>query len=320
MTAIRSLAEPVTRKSGALGVHSIDHFHLAVPDAAAAQQFYGSFGLETRNEQGTLNLYTEGHPHSWGSLTEGPRKSLGHISFGAFEEDLPRFRERLETMGIDLLDPPRGFESNGLWFRDCDGTLLEIRAAEKRTPDTKAAADNPPGKPGIANAPSRSKAPLVRPHRLAHILVFTRNVPNTLKFYSEVLGLRLSDRAGDMVGFMHGIHGSDHHLIAFLKSEAPGLHHLSWDAGSIQAIGLGAMQMAGKGYAAGWGLGRHVLGSNYFHYVRDPWGSYCEYASDIDYIPADADWRSGDHPPEDSFYVWGPEPPKDFAVNYEAAS
>jgi catechol 2,3-dioxygenase len=109
-------------------------------------------------------------------------------------------------------------------------------------------------------------------------------------------------------------------LLAFLKSEAPGLHHLSWDAGSIQAIGLGAMQMAGKGYRAGWGLGRHVLGSNYFHYVRDPWGSYCEYASDIDYIPADVDWQSGDHPPEDSFYVWGPEPPEDFAVNYEAAS
>jgi hypothetical protein len=132
-------------------------------------------------------------------LTEGRRKSLSHISFGAFEEDFPRFRERLEAMGIDLLDPPRGFESNGLWFCDCDG-----------------------------------------------------------------------------------------------------------------------MQMAAKGYTSGWGLGRHVLGSNYFHYVRDPWGSYCEYASDIDYIPADVDWRSGDHPPEDSFYVWVPEPPKDFAVNYEA--
>src|SRR5258706_1627527 len=218
MTAIRSLAEPKSRRPEALGVHSIDHFSLSIPDVAAAQKFYGTFGLDTRNERWKLNLYTEGHPDPLGSLTDGRRKSLGHISFGAFEEDFPRFRERLEAMGIDLLDPPRGFESNGLWFRDCDGTLLEIRAAEKRTPNSKPAADNPPGIPGIANAPNRSKAPLVRPRRLAHILTFTRNIPNTLKFYGEVLGLALSDPAADMIGFMHGIHGSDHHLIAFLKS------------------------------------------------------------------------------------------------------
>jgi Glyoxalase/Bleomycin resistance protein/Dioxygenase superfamily len=119
---------------------------------------------------------------------------------------------------------------------------------------------------------------------------------------------------------MHAIHGSDHHVIAFVKAEGPGLHHLSWDVPSINEIGLGAMQMADKGYRAGWGLGRHVLGSNYFHYVRDPWGSYSEYSSDVDYIPADHDWKSGDHPPEDSFYVWGPNPPEDFAFNHEFAS
>ena len=148
--------------------------------------------------------------------------------------------------------------------------------------------------------------------------MFTRDIPQAIKFYGEVLGLRLSDRSGDMIAFMHGIHGSDHHVIAFVKSEGPGLHHLSWDVPSINDIGIGAMQMADKGFTAGWGLGRHVLGSNYFHYVRDPWGSYAEYSSDVDYIPVDHDWKSGDHPPEDSFYVWGPVPPQDFAFNHEA--
>ena len=152
------------------------------------------------------------------------------------------------------------------------------------------------------------------------MLVFTRDIPATIKFYSETLGLRLSDRSGDMIAFMHGIHGSDHHMIAFVKADGPGLHHLSWDVPSINQIGLGAMQMADKGYVAGWGMGRHVLGSNYFHYVRDPWGSYAEYSSDIDYIPVDHDWKSGDHPPEDSFYVWGPTPPADFAFNHEIAA
>jgi catechol 2,3-dioxygenase len=61
-----------------------------------------------------------------------------------------------------------------------------------------------------------------------------------------------------------------------------------------------------------------VLGSNFFHYVQDPWGSFCEYSSDIDYIPKTTQWEAGDHAPEDSFYLWGPNPPDDFVTNYEA--
>ena len=87
---------------------------------------------------------------------------------------------------------------------------------------------------------------------------------------------------------------------------------------SLNDIGLGAMQMAGHGYVDGWGLGRHVLGSNYFHYVRDPWGSYCEYSSDMDYIPANYPWVARDHEAEDAFYVWGPKPPADWTHNHEA--
>jgi len=177
----------------------------------------------------------------------------------------------------------------------------------------------PSSPPGAQGSHPRSKAPFVRPRRLAHILLFSSDVLRSIAFYSRVLGLRLSDRSGDGVAFMHGIHGSDHHMIALAKSGGPGLHHLSWDVGSIHEVGLGAMQMADKGYSDGWGMGRHVLGSNYFHYVRDPWGSYSEYSSDIDYIPVDFDWEAADHPGHDAFYVWGPTPPADFIVNHELA-
>jgi hypothetical protein len=71
------------------------------------------------------------------------------------------------------------------------------------------------------------------------------------------------------------------------------------------------------GYAHGWGVGRHVLGSNYFYYVRDPWGSYAEYTFDIDFVPHDVDWLPADHPPEDSLYVWRPALPEDFITNHE---
>jgi hypothetical protein len=55
----------------------------------------------------------------------------------------------------------------------------------------------------------------------------------------------------------------------------------------------------------GWGLGWHVLGSNYFHYVQDPWGSFSEYSCDIDYIPRTQAWQAGYHKPEDALSLWG---------------
>ena len=149
MTQIRSMTQPVARRPGELGVHSLDHFNFAVPDVAEAEKFYGLFGLNTKEEGGKLGLYTHGHPHRWGVVSEGPRKRFTYVSFGAFEDDMPRFRERLEKLRIDRLDPPKGFEFNGLWFRDPDGTLVEIRVAEKSSPNAKATFEMKGGDVGL---------------------------------------------------------------------------------------------------------------------------------------------------------------------------
>ena len=318
MTQIRSIVTP-TRRPGELGVHSLNTFVVETPDLAVAERFYTSFGLDLAEQGSGFELRTDGYANPWATVVDGPRRRLHHLSFGAFEDDLSRFKAHLDSLGVARLDPPTGFESNGLWFRDQDGTLVEIRVAEKTSPNSKAPAQFPTTPGGEAAAPKRSQAGFVKPKRLAHILLFTRNVGKAIDFYSRVLGLRLSDRSGDQIAFMHGMHGSDHHMVAFVKSEGPGLHHTSWDVPGVNDVGLGAMQMADRGFSAGWGLGRHVLGSNYFHYVRDPWGSYAEYSCDIDYIPVDVDWQAGDHEGQDAFYVWGPTPPPDFAVNHELA-
>ena len=308
-----------TRRPGALGVHSLDLVDVTVPDLRPAADFYRAFGLDVREEGNALALYTSGHAHRWARFTEAKEKRLSRLTFGAFADDMERFRQRLRERGITPIDPPRGAEADGLWLRDPDGLAIEIRVAEKSSPSDKAPMTMVSAPAGTAAAPSRSRAGLVRPRRLSHALLFSSDIGRSIGFYQDVLGLRLSDRSGDGIAFLHGIHGSDHHMVAFARSGGNGLHHLSWDVASIDEIGLGAMQMADKGFSAGWGLGRHVLGSNYFHYVRDPWGSWCEYSADIDYVPADHDWTSGDHPAEDAFYVWGPNPPADFVVNHEAA-
>jgi catechol 2,3-dioxygenase-like lactoylglutathione lyase family enzyme len=315
MTAMRGQIA-ATDDPDALGVHSLDHFTLAVPDLGEASAFYGAFGLDLKTKDNTLALHTFGHDHAWGLMIEGPRKALHHLSFGCFADDLPRLKARIEHADVRLIDPPPGFASNGFWFRDPAGALIEVKVAPKVTPAHKTGFSFTSSPEGVAAATVRAKAPAVRPRRLSHVLAFTPDLEGSVRFYSATLGLRLSDRSG-MVAFMHGIHGSDHHILAFVKSNASGFHHCSWDVGRIDDIGLGAVNMADKGFARGWGLGRHVLGSNYFHYVRDPWGSYSEYSCDIDFIPSTQRWEAGEHKDEDSFYQWGPVPPEDFAFNYE---
>ncbi len=319
MTAIGGKVA-IVKRPGELGVHSMDTFNMVVPNLRVAEDFYKTFGLDVREEGNTLGIYTFGSSHRWASVAEAKHKKLNFLSFAVFEEDFEPMKKRIESQGVRLMDAPPGFDSNGIWFRDHNDVLVEVKVAAKTSPNEKMDFVMKSGPAGVAAAPQRSKATKVRPTRLAHVLCFTVDVPKAIDFYSRVLGLRLSDRSGDGICFMHGIHGSDHHLVAFAKSNAPGLHHCSWDVGDINEIGKGAMQMADKGFTKGWGVGRHVLGSNYFHYVRDPWGSYSEYSADIDYIPSTCDWDHGDYPPEDSIYLWGPELPKDFIVNYEVQS
>jgi len=160
----------------------------------------------------------------------------------------------------------------------------------------------------------------VRPRRLGHTLRFTSDIDRQIDFYTRVLGLRLSDRSRNVVGFLHCEGGSDHHILAFLASDRPGYHHASFEVANIDEIGLGASRLLDKGYGYGWGLGRHVLGSNFFFYIRDPWNGLAEYFCDIDYIPADAQWDTRDWPPQDALYAWGPHVPDDFARNFEGGN
>ena len=310
-------APTMPRRPNALGVHSLNGFVFTVPDLAPAEAFYRSFGLDARRDGNRLDLYTHGHPHRWGSVYEnGEPKRLQYVSFAAYADDFDALTQRLRSAGA--ADPHPLSDGEGVWTRDADGTAIQVVVGPKVSPAVKTDDTRiPPPLPGKGAAPGRSAAGPVRPRRLSHVLLFAQDVSRQVAFYERVLGLRLADRSGEIIAFMHGPHGSDHHMIAFAKSEGPGLHHSSWDVGRFDDVGLGAELMKGKGYDHGWGVGRHVVGSNYFYYVQDPWGSWAEYSYDIDFIPADVDWAAADHPPEDSFYVWGPKVPDDFVTNRE---
>lgn len=305
------------RRPNVLGVHSIDHFALDVPDLDEARRFYTLFGLDVRDADGALELYARDNPHRWAVLTRGDAKRLRYLSFGIFADEVEAFRRHLESQGARFIDAPAGAESNGIWFEGFDRLPVNLRVGDKKTADEKSRFGFTSSEPGKSGAIPNSKAPKVHPRRLSHFALFATDVNAAIDYYERMLGLRLSDKSEPAVAFLHGVHGSDHHLLALVLSDHRGMHHNSWDVGSVLEVGLGGTTMARNGYEKGWGLGQHVLGANYFYYVRDPWGSYSEYSADIDYIPHDVDWQAANHAPEDSLFLWGPNPDPEFIQNHE---
>jgi hypothetical protein len=309
------------RREGAVAVHSLHRFVFTVPDLDVAAAFYADFGLDVRRTGGRLDLHTFGHEHRWGSIYEahGPKR-LQYVSFGAYADDYDRIAERVKGLGIAGTGPHpladedgdvvrRSRRHAGAACRRRARLLLRKRSSRPLARAWQAAAPHRHGQRPARSGRGGSRtsccsAPTCR-DRCGSIR--TRS------------GCGLSDHSGEIIAFLHGAHASDHHLIAFAKSDGAGLHHSSWDVATFDEVGLGMQQMIDRGHAHGWGVGRHVLGSNYFRYIRDPWGSFAEYSYDIDFIPATIDWQAKDHPPEDSFYVWGPPVPDDFIINHETA-
>lgn len=309
---------PNSRRRDRLGVHSIGEFHMTVPSLADAEKFYSTFGLRVSREGAGLALRAHGSDHVWGRLSEGPKKRFDRLTLHCFEDEAEKLYAHIIAQGAPRAEAPAGADPTGLWIRDPDGILIQVRPGPKTTPDAADYHQPPAPVIGTRNAPYRSQVRPAMPQRLSHILRMTPAVQKQIDFCTRVLGLRLSDRSGENVAFLHAPHGSDHHVLAFAMGPGVALHHLSWDVPTIEDVGNGMSRMQAAGYTMGWGVGRHVLGSNYFYYAQDPWGSWCEFSATIDYIPAEMDWEALDHPPEDAFYLWGPPIDPIFFANSEA--
>jgi len=300
-----------------LRVRGLLSYGLQVPALEAAQEFHGAFGLQVLDRGGGCAVVRcDGREQDQAVLVEGPVKRLHHVAFAVDPGSLPEWRVRLTALGVGLVDGPAEVPG-GLWLRDHEGNLIALRDEEPAAWRGFAGADLRRPNFGdrverVGSARWRTADAAPRPRRLGHVLVFSTDLAASERFGAQVLGLRVSDRARGVATFMNCGPG-DHHVYGFVRGPRPGLHHSSWEVADLDEMVVGARSMADAGYRQGWGLGRHTLGSNLFHYVQDPWGSWIEYFTDMDRITEG--WRAGDWdcPP----YVWGPRMPADFLVNRE---
>lgn len=301
-----------------VGIHSINHFGLDLPDLDESERFLTRFGLRVERKPAELLVRASNSEHVWVKVLQGERKRLAFISLGCYEEDYSAIKAQIIDAGGRESAPHSHGSPDGFWFHDPDGRLIQLRVGPKMMPDCKApmADGNVPA--GVQGASIRNNARTVKPTRLAHLLLWSADVDKSLDFFERGLGMILADRSADIVAFTYARHGCDHHLLALIKGPGIGIHHSSWDLPGIEDVGLGKNQMWTGGYTMHWGVGRHCLGSNYFNYVRDNDGTWWEYNCHIDYIPKGMHWDGGDVDPENSLYLWGPDLPEEFRVYNEA--
>ncbi|ABB06695.1 VOC family protein [Burkholderia lata] len=127
----------------------------------------------------------------------------------------------------------------------------------------------------------------LRPRRLGHMVLMVRDIHRSAKFYTEVMGLKVSDWIGDQMVFLRA--GTDHHDLALAqlpkdspdfddlpRYSRPGLEHFSYLVDSVEEMERSVKVLQSHGVEIVRGIGRHGPGDNFFLVFKDPDGNNVE--------------------------------------------
>ena len=112
---------------------------------------------------------------------------------------------------------------------------------------------------------------------LGHILVYARNLDDTVRFYRDLLGFRVSDftevrTSGGKVrlAFLHC--NPRHHSIAILETPASPkrINHIMFECNSLDDVGSGRDLCLGHGVPIAIDLGRHMNDHVVSFYMANP--------------------------------------------------
>jgi catechol 2,3-dioxygenase-like lactoylglutathione lyase family enzyme len=290
-----------------MALHQLSSVTIGVPDPESAVPFYTEFGLEAHNDGAFSSI--EGGRQLF--LVDAPTRRLIEMVVGVDDrDDLTRAERALRAAGHS----PDADDQQLRVVEPDTRVRVVLRVATRLVQaSTNAGIYNGPGR--TERSALRSSAVLrsdaVRPRKLGHVVVTSTNVAATSTFFADLIGFKVSDFIGDVGVFLRC--STDHHNLLVLKAPVAYPHHTAWQVDDVDEVGRGGFAMIeGNPERHVWGLGRHHAGSNFFWYLKDPAGNYCEYYADLDSIPDDVDWLAESHPGHLGLYNWGPPPPPAF--------
>ncbi|MBA2284477.1 MAG: VOC family protein [Ktedonobacteraceae bacterium] len=267
----------------------LDHFQLMSEAPERLVAFY----------QDVMNMTSEAIDRDrW--LCQGPKRRLlieqggsNTLGFGAYRcetpEDLSALRHRLLKQEVPLEPSPSPlFSAEAFSFTDPDGNRLVFGLAGPRP-------DHSGSVPALAG-------------RLQHLVVASEDAGSLVRFYSDVVGLTISDTMLDgealAACWMRADEDREHHSFAVFRTAKQGIDHHSYEVGDWMLIRDWADYLASKGVKLVWGPGRHGPGNNLFIFVLDPDGNRIELSAELEMV--DPDRPAGIWPKEpDTLNRWG---------------
>lgn len=178
---------------------------------------------------------------------------------------------------------------------DDDGNALFFRVSQRRPYEAGGYAHNVAGHK-VERFNERVNFDDHSPARqMGHVVYWTKDPKESIKFYRDRLGFRITDSFRDNMGVFARAQGhSDHHSIFLMRhDELPAsFQHAEFTFGDAQDVFAGGYKLDQAGYATARGPGRFELGSNWYWYFKSPMGGAFELGADMDQI--DDDWVPGE--------------------------
>ncbi|MEV0630668.1 VOC family protein [Nonomuraea wenchangensis] len=259
------------------------HVGIAMPDLDRQLAFYRDlWGLTpVADDTGVHFLAAEGSPEQYVvRLRKDDQKRLDLVSFGAASvEDVHTLCERLRTAGVRIISEPDDVDTPGggygFRFFDCDGRVIEV--------STDVA----------TRAFRRIEEHESIPVRLSHFVINSANPEQTVAWYVEHLGFKLSDSLcmGDRGEFMWFLRCNDwHHSLAVSRGPHHAVNHISFELRGLDEYMRGTGRLLRAGVQKIWGPGRHKAGDNTYSYFFDKAGNTVEYTTELQLVDWD-EWH-----------------------------
>lgn len=276
-------------------VNEIRYVGYGVQDFATERAFYADdWGLvEVNATDDTAWFKTQGHDeHHVVRLHQSPSNCVEVIALAADSAaDVDALHGKVSDAGCQIIHEPRELTAPGggygFRFFSPEGLPFEISSDVKRL----------------------DKREMERwegvPVKISHIVLHSPNHHEMVKFFTDVLGFRVSDWLGDFMCFLRC--NEAHHRIAILPGP-PCLNHVAYDMLTVDDMMRGASRLKKRGTDMRWGPGRHTAGNNTFSYFTTPNGFAVEYTSELDEVDFDTH--------EDKVHEPGPQVMDQWGIGY----
>ncbi len=109
---------------------------------------------------------------------------------------------------------------------------------------------------------SSAKEPMFEVAQLAHLELLTPKPDQTLRFFTDLLGLQETEREGQSV-YLRAYEDFYHHTLKVTEAPKPGLGHVAWRTTSPQALQRRVAAIESSGLGLGWSEGDRGHGPAY---------------------------------------------------------